>query len=80
MNKTIIALLSFILGGGISLIIVSCLFMENENEKISKTLKYIKRCKEHLEHEGKLDSYSILITIEHLLKGDDENEESKKNK
>lgn len=74
MSKSLIALLSFILGGGIGIIITSCLFIDNENEKISKTLKYIKRCKEHLEHEGKLDNYSILITIEHLLKGDDKNE------
>ena len=33
MSKSLIALLSFILGGGIATIIVSCLFMEKESEK-----------------------------------------------
>ena len=32
MSKTIIALLSFILGGGIGIIIASCLFMEKESD------------------------------------------------
>ena len=33
MTKSIIALLSFILGGGIGIILMSCLFIEKESEK-----------------------------------------------
>ena len=33
MSKTIIALLSFLLGGGIGIIIMSCLVIEKESEK-----------------------------------------------
>ena len=39
MGKGIIALLSFILGGGIGIIITSCFFIEKEMEKDEESKK-----------------------------------------
>ena len=39
MSKSIIALLSFILGGGIGIILMSCLFMEKEMRKDEESKK-----------------------------------------
>ena len=39
MSKSLIALLSFILGGGIGIILMSCLFIEKEIEENEKSKK-----------------------------------------
>ena len=39
MTKSLIALLSFILGGGIGIILTSCLFIEKECNKNEKNKK-----------------------------------------
>lgn len=39
MDKTIIALLSFILGGGIGMIIMSCLVIAKESDNYEKNKK-----------------------------------------
>lgn len=39
MSKTIIALLSFILGGGIGIILTSCFFIAKESDKNEKSKK-----------------------------------------
>lgn len=39
MSKTIIALLSFLLGGGIGIILMSCLVIEKESEKDERDTK-----------------------------------------